>query len=421
MGSCGIIGFGCAGYHGAKALRDSGYTGEIHVFTDEAEAPGNPMLTTYVAGGKLDEEQAFPFGQLSEVADRLKLEVHHTRVEKLYSKEKKVTTEDGQSFVFDKILIAAGAEPVVPDMEGSSDENVLVMRTMKDSRKLKERLERQDVQRAVVVGASMAGIKVAEILNSHGAHCILNDFAPHIFPLAALDPVAQEIEARVKEKGIQLIFGTGISRVRKAEKGIQVELTDGTVHPCDLAVLCIGTRVNKSILDDVISTGRGILVNASMETSAEGIYAAGDCAEGRNLQTGEAQLIGLWANAAAQGRCAGSNMAGISSEYEGNIVHNITHFMDMDFVSFGDKRIPGELQIFKNRDSRLMIAAAVAEGEFTCVNILGDYRNTGIIKSAMMRQMRGSREKLDPFMEEKLRQQGIDPAFINILGGAKDE
>lgn len=62
MERCAIIGFGCAGYHGAKALRTYGYTGEIHVFTEDSEAPVNPMLTTYVAGGKLDAEDGFPFG-----------------------------------------------------------------------------------------------------------------------------------------------------------------------------------------------------------------------------------------------------------------------------------------------------------------------------------------------------------------------
>ena len=93
-----------------------------------------------------------------------------------------------------------------------------------------------------------------------------------------------------------------------------------------------------------------------METSVKGIYAAGDCAEGKNLQTGQPQLIGLWANAACQGRCAGSNMAGMQAEYEGNIIHNITHFMDMDFVSLGDRGTAGEQVVFKNPNKDLMLS-----------------------------------------------------------------
>lgn len=113
-------------------------------------------------------------------------------------------------------------------------------------------------------------------------------------------------------------------------------------------------------------------------------------------------------------------MAGLSDTYEGNIVHNITHFMDMDFISFGDKNIPGKMVVFHNPNPELMTVANVGEDGLTCVNILGSYENTGIIKNMMMKHMRGNTASFDTFMEEKLRQQGFDPAFIKILGGAKE-
>lgn len=416
-----IIGFGCAGYHGAKALRTSGYKGEIHIFTEDSEAPVNPMLTTYVAGGKLDAEDAFPFGRLREIAEKLELTVHVGKVKKLHTDCKVIETEDGETESFDKVLITTGADAFVPDMEGMDHENVLVMRNMKDSRTLKERIESGNIKTAMVVGASMAGIKVAEILNAGGIKCILNDFAPNIFPLAALEPVAGVIEQRVSAQGIELVFGAGISRAEERGQGIAAVLTDGNIYDCDLLVLCMGTRASTGILDGKIRTNRGILVDDAMETNIKGIYAAGDCAEGRNLQTGESQIIGLWANAAYQGKCAGSNMAGLPTEYEGNISHNITHFMDMDFVSLGQKGLPGEMVIFENKDKNLILAAVVDHGTFSCVNILGNYENTGIVKSAMMKKLRAGGECLDTFMAEKLRRQGIDPVFIRILGGAGNE
>lgn len=287
MEQYGIVGFGCAGYHGAKALRDSGYTGEIHVFTGDDKAPFNPMLTTYVAGGKLNEADAFPFGSLDEAAEALHLTVHVGRVAKVHTEQKEVEMEDGEKFSFGKILIATGADAFVPNMEGKDNENVLVMRTLDDSRKLKERLEKDGIQRAVVVGASMAGIKVAEVLMNRGIHCVLNDFAPHIFSLAALDPVAEEIEKRIQERGIELAFGAGISGVKEAEDGLVVELTNGAAYPCDLVVLCIGTRAATGILDDGIQVNRGILIDDQMQTSADGIYAAGDCTEVQSTDWGK--------------------------------------------------------------------------------------------------------------------------------------
>lgn len=416
----GIVGFGCAGYHGAKALRDSGYTGEIHVFTGENEALFNPMLTTYVAGGRLDEAASFPFGNLGEAAEALNLTVHEGRVEKLHTEQKEVEMADGQRFSFEKILIAAGADAFVPNMEGGDNENVLVMRTLKDSLRLKEFLENGNIRKAVVVGASMTGIKVAEVLLNKGVHCVLNDFAPHIFSLAALDPIAEEIERRVQARGVELAFGAGISCVTEDGGGLIVELTDGSSYPCDLVVLCIGTRAVTGILDEKIEINKGILIDERMQTNVKGIYAAGDCAEGKNIQTGASQIIGLWANAASQGRCAGRNMAGFSDTYEGNIVHNITHFMDMDFISFGDKNLAGETVVYNNPNPELMTAAKVGEEGLICVNILGSYENTGIIKNMMMKRMRGNSTSFDTFMEEKLRQQGFDSAFIKILGGVKE-
>ena len=93
---------------------------------------------------------------------------------------------------------------------------------------------------------------------------------------------------------------------------------------------------------------------------------------------------------------------------------------DMDFISFGDKNLPGETVVYNNPNPELMTAAKVGEEGLICVNILGSYENTGIIKNMMMKRMRGNSTSFDTFMEEKLRQQGFDSAFIKILGGVKE-
>ena len=101
----------------------------------------------------------------------------------------------------------------------------------------------------------------------------------------------------------------------------------------DLLIMCIGVRANTSFVDRKhVESRQGILVDEHMQTSASGVYAAGDVAQGRNLLSGEQQIIGLWANARYQGRTAGRNMAGVAEEFAGNIPHCISHFMNMDFV-----------------------------------------------------------------------------------------
>ena len=101
--------------------------------------------------------------------------------------------------------------------------------------------------------------------------------APHIFPTAALPEVAAEIEDRLTAQGISLYFSRPIEAIEGAENGLEVCLGGGQRLPCDIALLCIGTRANTQLADDGIRVGRGIVVNDRMETSAPGIYAAGDC------------------------------------------------------------------------------------------------------------------------------------------------
>lgn len=162
-----IIGFGCAGYHGARALRANGFKGEIHVYTDTGMAPENPMLTTYVTAGRLPEAGGYPFGSLDEISRELHLSIHAQRVERVDPLARTVTA-GGQASPYDKLLIATGAKAFVPPVEGSGSPNAYTMRTMRDARRLRERLEQGGVTSAVVVGASMVGIKVVELLWQRG-------------------------------------------------------------------------------------------------------------------------------------------------------------------------------------------------------------------------------------------------------------
>ncbi len=367
----GIVGFGCAGYHGAKSLRANGFADKIDVYTDTSMAPENPMLTTYVTAGRLPEAGAYPFGTLEDISRELKLNIRARKVERVEPTTRSVTA-DGTTRSYDKLLIATGANAFVPPVEGYDSPNAYTMRTMRDARRLLARLEKGGVHSAVVVGASMVGIKVVELLWQRGISCTLSDLAGHIFPLAAFDSISEEIERRLVEKGVNLAFGKGLAGLTgRPEGGVTVRLSDGGSVDCDLAVLCIGTRPNLGFLEkDALETGRGgIRVDDYMAASAPGVYAAGDCAEHRNIQSGQPQAVGLWANAGRQGDVAGAAMAGRRDAYEGSLIHNITHFMGMDFISLGDKNLGGERRIFSRKPDGLWLEAQVEDGRVNCVNI----------------------------------------------------
>lgn len=410
-----IIGFGTAGYHAAQAIRERDKAGGIVVYSDTGLAPYNPMLTTYYIFGKLPRSGLFPFGPLEGIADRLGLTFHHERVVKVRARDLTVETERGAER-YDKILIATGATAFAPPVKGLARSDAFLMRTVDDAQRLKDRLDWGDVKSAVVVGASMAGIKVVEVLEKYGVQVCLADLAPHIFPLAAYPEVSAAIERRVAKRGIDLRFGATIDHMEVREGKNMAVMTDGAQVPADLVSLCIGTRAATQVVQGEVEIDRGILIDERMETSAPGVYAAGDCAQGANLESGERQIIGLWANANRQGAAAGANMAGGEARFEGNILHNITHFMGMDFIGFGDNRIQGELLEQGSLDGDgLYVRAVIAGGKVAGANILDSCRISGILKNYMLRLFTGEGGGVPDYQRAMLLQAGLTAGFIDRM------
>lgn len=410
-----IIGFGTAGYHAAQAIRERDKAGGIVVYSDTGLAPYNPMLTTYYIFGKLPRSGLFPFGPLEGIADRLGLAFRHERVVKVRARDLTVETERGAER-YDKILIATGATAFAPPVKGLARSDAFLMRTVDDAQRLKDRLDWGDVKFAVVVGASMAGIKVVEVLEKYGVQVCLADLAPHIFPLAAYPEVSAAIERRVAKRGIDLRFGATIDHMEVREGKNTAVMTDGAVVPADLVSLCIGTRAATQVVQGEVEVDRGILIDERMETSAPGVYAAGDCAQGANLESGERQIIGLWANANRQGAAAGANMAGGEARFEGNILHNITHFMGMDFIGFGDNRIQGELLEQGSLDGDgLYVRAVIAGGKVAGANILDSCRISGILKNYMLRLFTGEGGGVPDYQRAMLLQAGLTAGFIDRM------
>lgn len=417
-----VVGFGCAGYQALTALRESDRDAEIHIYSELEQPPANPMLTTYYAAGRLPFEGLFPFGTLEEIRERYSPVLHTgTTVTGLDAAGRALICADGSRQTFDGILLATGAEPVVPPLGVAAGGRVLCMRTVADAQTLRARLEKGDVRSVTVIGGSMVGIKIVELCREAGLACTLADMADRIFPLAALADVSAEIQRRLEKKGVSLRFGAAVTGAEERADCVVTTFAEGEPVTSDLLVLCIGTRARTELARDAgLEVGRGIVVNDSMETSAPGIYAAGDCCEGRNIMTGGRQIIGLWANAAYQGQTAGHCMAGEPAVFSGNILHNITHFMGMDFISFGDVAAEGEIHaIGKPTDDRY-VEAVVSGGELRCVNLLDNYQISGVVKNYMMKRFMGNRTPLPIALRGMLAREGFTDEFLRLFeGGAK--
>lgn len=420
-----IIGFGCAGYHCLEAIREAGCDAAIDIYSNTDMPPYNPMLTTYYTAGRLPFEGMFPFGTLEEIGKRYKADfITDTKVKALKAKERTIVTEQGKEEIYNKILVATGASAFVPGSFAGL-KGAFCMRTVEDAVRLHDALAVRDYKDAVVVGASMVGIKVAELLYNKGTHVTLADMAPHIFALAAYPEVSELIEERVKAMGIDIAFGQAITSAEEHidpdgnVKGYTVHLGDGSSIETEMLILNIGTRAAVEILDpNEIAVDRGIVVDERMHTSVPGIFAAGDCCQGNNMQSGQTQIIGLWANAGVQGRVAGRNMAGLIDETDGNILHNITHFLDMDFIGLGDNRITGETYTYTNKSKGFYLQAVIKDKKPVGFNILDNHGISGILKAHLIKLLRGEPCRFTPEQRGQLVRYGLEESFMDYLEAA---
>lgn len=420
-----IIGFGAAGYHGAKAVRRLDPEAVVDVYSDTWKGPHNPMLTTYYVKGAIPYEAMFPFGSLEEVCRELDLHYHgECPAVRLDAGEKCLYLADGNRVRYDGILVSTGASALIPAFPGRDLPGVCTMRTEQDAVRLKNLLDSGQVKHGIVIGASWVGIKVVEDLVERGAGCTLVEGADRVFAAAAFPETADRVRKGLEDRGIQVCCGEMLAAIEKEPDGrLTAVMKSGNRYTGDLAVLCMGVRMNVGFLrDSGLALNRGLLVDERMRTSCPGIYGAGDCCEAYELQSGRQRNIGLWHNAARQGQVAGTNMAGGFARFGGNILVNLAHYLDCDFVSIGDPGACGDQdEVYEYEDARYYIRALRGRetGTVKCINVTGSGISNGVLRNLFVKSLENPEARMDIQTWCFLGKQGFPREFIMWLGGKR--
>lgn len=215
------------------------------------------------------------------------------------------------SYSYDKLVIATGAEPVVPACEGMDLENVFVMRTPDDADALRKKVDAGEFRRVVVAGGGLIGLEVAENLAKQGVKTSVIELAQHILP-DMLDPeVSMYLENAMASVGV--IPFTGVSLEGAAGEGkVEKVLTSRRPMKADALILALGFRPSTAFLENCgLDMYKGtILTDEHMQTSDPDIYAAGDCALVISRVTGKRQWSAMGSTANITGRLAAIQIAG---------------------------------------------------------------------------------------------------------------
>jgi NADPH-dependent 2,4-dienoyl-CoA reductase/sulfur reductase-like enzyme len=226
-----------------------------------------------------------------------------TAVSRIDVASRRVNAENGRTYPFDRLLIATGAEPVRLSIPGADQPPVFTLRSLADSRAIIARAK--EAKKAVVLGASFIGLEVTAALRSRGIE--VHVVAPDERPMEkALGPeLGAFIQSVHEQHGVQF-------RLREtAAVGRKVILKGGATLDADLVVVGIGVRPRTDLAErSGLAVDRGVLVDERLETSAAGIFAAGDIARWQDIRTGERMRVEHWVVAQRQGQTAAVNMLG---------------------------------------------------------------------------------------------------------------
>ena len=221
---------------------------------------------------------------------------------------------------YDVLVLSPGASPIIPPLPGIDLPGIFTLRTIPDSRKIRDWIQTRNVKRAVVVGGGFIGLEMTENLVGRSLAVTIIEMLPQVMP-----PLDQEmaipVHACLTKQGVNLLLGQAVSGFEQAGDGsIMVRLQSGASEPADLVMLCIGVRPeNKLAREAGLEIGElgGIRVDDQMRTSDERIYAIGDAVEVRDALTGRWTLFPMAGPANRQGRIAADAIFGRETRFRG--------------------------------------------------------------------------------------------------------
>jgi len=331
-----VIGGVAAGPKAAAKARRCDPEMEIVVYQEEDDISyAGCGLPYYVSGVIKDREELISRTPGKFAQDGIKI-LKNRKIERIDLQNstltgRRVGSKEGFADRFDRLVIATGAYPIRPKIEGIDLENVFYLRSIFDADAVFERIRTESIGNVVIAGGGYIGLEMAESLVHLGKKVTIVELAPQILTLFDED-FAGILRQYLEKKGVTIFTSEGIQTLKGKEGKVTHIQTVTRQLEADAVLMSLGIRPQIELAKQAglrIGETGAIWVSEKMETSAEGIYAAGDCAETTHLVTGKKVWIPLGSTANKQGRVVGVNVCGGNATFPG--VMGTTVFKTFDF------------------------------------------------------------------------------------------
>jgi nitrite reductase (NADH) large subunit len=379
-----IIGQGAAGTSAARTLRQIEPLASVTMISAESDWFYNRVDLPDIIAGKLSPEDAILAGR--EQFDALKVDCRTgEEARRIDPAGQAVELSSGVKVPYDKLLLATGSEPVVPPLSGRHARGVHRLWTLADAKRILEAA--RAARSVVVVGAGLIGLKTALALKERGLEVAVVEKMPHLMPQQLDETAAAILADKVQGRGIRVFTGTGVDALESVDGKVSGVLLGQRRIAADMVVIAVGVRANVALGRAAgLEVGRGLVTNEFLETSAPGIYAAGDAAEIRDLLTGAPIVPATWGAAVEQGKVAALNMAGERITYDGAIGMNSVEIAGIPMISVGTINPGADARQLTQRGVDSYRKVVVRGSQLSGVLFVGDVRQAGVAANLVLQR-----------------------------------
>lgn len=333
-----IIGGVAGGASAAARLRRLDEKAEIVILEKgEFVSFANCGLPYYI-GGEITDREELTLQTPESFKARFNIDVRiFNEAVKINPEENTITiknlkNEESYTEKYDNLILSPGAEPIIPNIKGMESANVFTLRNIPDTLKIKNYIDTEKPESAVVIGGGYIGVEMAENLAKAGLDVSIVELADHL--IAPLDfDMAADVHRYIKEKGIKLFLNNGVTAIEHN----RIILQKGEIN-ADMVIMSVGVRPETAIAKACgieTNSRSSIIVDSKMHTNIPNIYAVGDAVEVKNFITNAPSFIPLAGPANKQGRIAADNIAGYESEYTGTQGSAVLKLFDMTVATTG--------------------------------------------------------------------------------------
>lgn len=405
-----IIGNSTAAVGCIEGIRQYDTQGEIAVISNEKYHTYSRPLISYLLCGKTTQEKmkyrADDFYETNNCTT-----FFGKTVEKIDSKNKTVLLDSGETINYNKLLVATGSSPFVPDIKGlDSIKNKFTFMSLDDAKGIDAALN--DNMDVLIIGAGLIGLKCAEGILKEAKTITVVDLADRILPSILDEEGSAMVMEHIQKQGIKFILSDSIKELN----GNTALLVSGKQINFDLLVIAAGVRPNTKLIEDAGGkVNRGIVIDNKSQTTLEDIYAAGDCVLSHDITTDQQKILALLPNAYMQGFTAGVNMAGGTCVFDKAIPMNAIGFAGLHIITAGDYE--GDAYVKKTEDSykKLVTKDGLLKGYI----MIGNVERAGIYTSLIREQTPIDTIDFD-LVKENPQLMAFDRSErAKMLGGAK--